>query len=78
MLREAAGKSRANGRTQEAKDFLSGVEPRWSGMSIYRTTISAEALNRKFNRHRALHEPMVVSLLFVLDKHAADDLRSVL
>lgn len=60
MLREAAGKSRANGRVQEANELLSEIEPRWSGMTMYRTTISSEALNRKLSRHRVLHEPMVV------------------
>lgn len=65
MLREAAEKSRANGRTREAKELLSGVESRWSGMSIYRTTVSAEALNRKLSRHRVLSEPVVVSVFYV-------------
>ncbi|KAH8104119.1 FAD/NAD(P)-binding domain-containing protein [Cristinia sonorae] len=59
MLRELAERAQAEGRPQDAQHHLAGIEPRWSGASMFRTTFSAEALRRHLPGHRVLREPMV-------------------
>ena len=60
MLRELAEKAQAAGRQQEAKEHLAGIQPLWSGASMFRTTFSADALRRQLPGHRVLREPLIV------------------
>ncbi|THH28366.1 hypothetical protein EUX98_g5817 [Antrodiella citrinella] len=59
MLRELAGKAQAAGRPQEAQQHLAGIDARWSGASMFRTTFSADALRQQLPGHRVLREPVV-------------------
>lgn len=63
MLRELAAKAQAAGRAQEAQQHLAGIDARWSGASMFRTTFSADALRQQLPGHRVLREPVVVRLV---------------
>ncbi|KAL4249900.1 FAD/NAD(P)-binding domain superfamily protein [Abortiporus biennis] len=59
MFQEIASKACAEGRSDDARQALQSIEPRWSGICMYRATYPAELLSRCYKRHRALREPTV-------------------
>ncbi|TCD68035.1 hypothetical protein EIP91_011646 [Steccherinum ochraceum] len=59
MLRELASQAQAAGKPEEAQQHLAGIEPRWSGASMFRTTFSADLLRQHLPGHRVLREPLV-------------------
>ena len=61
MLRTIAAQAQSDGRTRDAEEALSSVDPVWSGVSMYRTTFPSETLSQKLPGHRVLHDPMIVS-----------------
>ncbi|THH16400.1 hypothetical protein EW146_g4239 [Bondarzewia mesenterica] len=57
MLHEQGRHAEQCGLYSEAADLRSRVEPRWSGVLVYRTLISAEKLRRVSPHHRVLTVP---------------------
>ncbi|KZT64400.1 salicylate hydroxylase [Daedalea quercina L-15889] len=58
LVDELAQAARAAGRPNEADSLRRMAQARWSGLSAYRTTITAEALRSRMPGHTLLHEPM--------------------
>jgi len=54
LLTEIAQSYRNEGKEEEAKDALDGIEPVWSGTNAYRAVVPAEVLAKEFPEHRAL------------------------
>ncbi|CAL1714511.1 unnamed protein product [Somion occarium] len=59
MLRDLATKAQSEGHTQEAQEALAGVDPVWSGLSMYRTIFPSQTLSQQLPGHRVLHDPMI-------------------
>lgn len=57
MLQEQAGRAEQHGEFAEAADLRNRVQPRWSGVIVYRALISAEELRRLSPGHRLLTVP---------------------
>lgn len=60
LLNERAMMAQQAGRTREASEILSSIEPLWSGTNAFRALIPAEKLMARYPGHRALTTPSQV------------------
>jgi len=60
VLREKARRAHAEGKPKDGEEFLSSVEPLWSGTMAYRTCVPTERLRALAPNHRAITLPVQV------------------
>lgn len=60
MLTAEAKLLASNGHSLEADELLGCIRPSWSGQIVYRTVISAEALQTRSPHHESIHQATMV------------------